>query len=146
MAYRSDVLIAIMFNTREDIVAFIAKYLIAGKELHSNELSYFNVIECGNKPVIFAYHDSVKWYDGYEDVIAVTEILNDAKDAGFSVIFFRIGEEVQDIEDATFIADGQSPDAYDMHELFGIKRSIYMPDEAGVEITKYLATKETIKE
>lgn len=146
MGYRSDVLTAIMFNTREDIVAFSAKYRVANKEPHVSELAKFNVLKANNRLVLFAYHENVKWYESYEDVSAILEILEDANDAGFSTLSIRVGEEVQDIAIDPYFADGQLPDAYDMHDLFGVNRSIYMPEEAGVEITKYLATKETIKE
>jgi len=139
MGYRSDVAVAIMFNTKEDLVAFRTKHKILGG-IGEREITNLNVIEYENKVVAFAYYDSVKWYDGYEDVKAVMQMLEDAQEHKFSTMFIRLGEELDDIEFNPFICnDDQGEVAWTLHDLFSISRSINLPDEEGVEIDKYLS-------
>ena len=139
MGYRSDVTVAVMFNTKEDLITFRTKHKILGG-ISDQEITNLNVIEYKDKVVAFAYYESVKWYDGYEDVKAVMQMLEDAQENKFSTMFIRIGEETADVEhDPQIYSDEQGEVAWDLHDLFSINRSINLPDEAGVEIDKYLS-------
>jgi len=139
MGYRSDVAVAIMFNTKEDLLIFRTKHKILGGT-GEQEITNLNVIEYQNKVVAFAYYEDVKWYDSFQDVQAVTKMLEDAQEAKFSTMFIRIGEETADVEhNPQIYFDEQGEVAWDLHDLFSINRSINLPDEAGVEIDKYLS-------
>lgn len=139
MGYRSDVAVAIMFNTKEDLLTFRTKHKILGGTTEQ-EITNLNVIEYQNKVVAFAYYDSVKWYDGYEDVQAVMQMLEDAQEAKFSTMLIRIGEEISDIEyDSHIYNDEQGEASLGLYELFSVSRTINLPDDAGVEVDKYLS-------
>lgn len=143
MGYRSDVAVAIMFNTKEDLLTFRTKHKILGGATEE-ESTNLNVIEYQNKVIAFAYYDSVKWYDSFEDVQAVTKMLEDAQEAKFSTMFIRIGEEISDIEyDSYIYNDEQGEVSLCLYELFSVSRTINLPDDAGVGVDEYLSKEKT---
>lgn len=88
MGYRSEVVIK--FNDAAAEVMEAARKLDPGLDsiLKDNENpEYKNVV----------YYSSIKWYEGYKDIGAILNILNqlDIEDFGF----MRIGEDPDDVEE-----------------------------------------------
>ena len=124
MGYRSEVAYVVAFKDSEDREAFI-NLLIISKDPHTIQaLKELSKLE-SNKLLFHA--EDVKWYDGYPDVKAHTQIYLQAVELfeGAVYRFTRIGEEVEDIE---IEEDGDYDDLWD---YTSINRSIAVEvDEA----------------
>jgi hypothetical protein len=124
MGYRSEVAYVVAFKDSEDREAFI-NLLIISKDPHTIQaLKELSKLE-SNKLLFHA--EDVKWYDGYPDVKAHTQIYLQAVELfeGAGYRFTRIGEEVEDIE---IEEDGDYDDLWD---YTSINRSIAVEvDEA----------------
>lgn len=115
MGYRSDILIAVAFKTktqRDEVWAVycadpdVQKHNLAGKWKHTDDGEF--------TPIVYHYDESVKWYDGYEDVqgferlLSLVEEFEDNRGFDFAYIKYRTGEELNDVEavEAHSVADG----------------------------------------
>lgn len=122
MGYRSDVVIAIAFDTKDSLIGFCTKLqMTAGAAVSRKLTENFSVqplpweagpprVVPGGGPVkavetkalqreawmLIAYWESVKWYDSYSDVQAAEKIKALAIEAGWPTAYVRIGESFDD--------------------------------------------------
>lgn len=116
MGYRSQVAIALKKETYYKHENVLRDYLKDCDDVPENELGFY------------FYWDSVKWYDSYEDVKAVQNIM---KESGWEeYAFIRIGEEADDVEQE---GDTGSFELY-------VCRSIDIPSSKTVEKKDFFAT------
>lgn len=122
MGYRSEVTIAMAFKTKEALDAFIAPRLLQ-KEIASNK-GCFERSEYHDSVLVF-HVDDWKWYDSYDDVQAILELMHEVPTYGGAYKFMRIGEDMGDIEQTDSYgevdADGSDEagnDCYDLLDTF----------------------------
>lgn len=134
MGYRSDVVIAFAFKTKEQIEEVMAVYRMNEKvQKHKLEANW-KTHEWGDLHGLTATFNNVKWYETYDDVIGfehmreVVEMFNEERgdvDFPYAYRFIRIGENVDDIQ---VDACTSEPEAYDLAdelwERVGIVREI----------------------
>ena len=122
MGYRSDVAYAIRFKNKEHRIRFMAAQAVDVWI----KLEDFSLID--DETVLLSY-EHVKWYPEYEDVIAHTRLLDEAKEQDCGWEFCRVGEEGGDVvyESGYGIDDkGTSIQAPDIVEP---SQSIYISNE-----------------
>ena len=110
MGYRSTVAYYISFKDKEQREAFMNTLVQLNDEPIKHVLKY-EVLTRVDNCALAAYHEDVKWYEGYVDVQAEQRIMELAlewfpDDAAFK--FVRIGE---DEEDAETVVRGENTDA-----------------------------------
>ena len=86
MGYRSNVKLALKKQVYYDNQASILESIKDCDSISETEEAYFFLWE------------SVKWYESYEDVKAITKLMSSLKSEDFG--FMRIGEDKDDIEEA----------------------------------------------
>jgi hypothetical protein len=102
MGYRSDVAIGMAFPNRATAREFVLKMQACQPEDVRQALSDYSVVHGSNaqEPVMFLAHfENVKWYPSYPDVIAHDGLRSLAEEAGATIRFVRVGEELGDDED-----------------------------------------------
>jgi hypothetical protein len=119
MGYRSEVAIVVAFKDTEQRDTFLTLQLAKKDDDINEALKEVKKLE-SNK--LFFYADSIKWYEGYDFVKAMTAIYLEAVELygndGAGYRFTRIGEEVEDID---ISEDGEYDDLWD---YTSINRSI----------------------
>tara|TARA_Y100000310_G_C20435123_1_gene693359 strand:- start:100 stop:438 length:339 start_codon:yes stop_codon:yes gene_type:complete len=86
MGYRSQVAVAIGKKHVEDFQKII-----------TNEWNYKPEKHEFSTHTVYVW-DWVKWYDGYDEVDAITEFIDELDEGTEDIEFLRIGEETGDIE------------------------------------------------
>ena len=122
MGYRSDVAYTIRFKNKEHRIRFMAAQAIDVWI----KLEDFSLID--DETVLLSY-EHVKWYPEFEDVIAHTRLLDEAKEQGCAWEFCRVGEDGGDIvyESDYGIDDGGN--TIHTPEIVEPSQSIYISDE-----------------
>lgn len=115
MGYRSTVVLAVEKEVFELEGQKIKEALLDADSITSDDHYYY------------IRWESVKWYDSYEDVQAITAFVDDKNE---HVRFVRVGENMEDVEDT-----GQSYDA----EVF-VVREIQSPKGQDVDLNKVFKT------
>tara|TARA_R110000737_G_scaffold26506_1_gene45249 strand:- start:821 stop:1258 length:438 start_codon:yes stop_codon:yes gene_type:complete len=109
MGYRSDVYIAVAFDSKKRMDEVMAVYAL-NTDVQKHNLVNDWVIKDDN--ILYFHVDNVKWYDDYEWVQGykhMFELLKKFYEArGFSSAYrlVRIGEEREDVEDESDWFDG----------------------------------------
>jgi hypothetical protein len=107
MGYRSDVLLAVAFETEEQLNDVWAIYCMNPKVQEHDIAKHWEKKKTdGDYPVLWYYANDVKWYDGYEDVMAfealfdLVEAFKNARGGFFNYAWLkiRLGEEDDDNE------------------------------------------------
>ena len=112
MGYRSDVLIAVAFSTKEHRDEVWAVYCMDPRVKEHNLAGAWKNHDGGEYPVLWYQEDDVKWYESFDDVQGVTHLIDVASDFAqerglhYASIMLRIGEEMTDIENVERHADG----------------------------------------
>ena len=120
MGYRSIVAAAIG-STPEKVKNFSQKIQFSKLPDKAEIFDHFKVITLNKNFVIFAaYFDWVKWY---EDEQESWKMLTDlAENAGLSYVFYRVGEDENDIE---ILSNSHKPDFdISLFQLFSINSHI----------------------
>jgi hypothetical protein len=127
MGYRSDVKIVVIASSKEamdDLLAVYAMLPEVQKAGGFEELGWERY-ELGEGRVLTYEANDVKWYDSYDDVIAVTRLLEDVSifnqersEDVYAARFVRIGEQYDDIEVENYGDDYE----YEMYEILPIHR------------------------
>ena len=121
MGYRSDVYIAVAFDSKKNMDEVIAVYAL-NTNVEKHDLVNDWVIKDDN--ILYFHVDNVKWYDDYEWVQGykhMFELLKKFYEArGFSSAYrlVRIGEEREDVEDESDWFDGDYEHNADDDPLF----------------------------
>lgn len=119
MGYRSDVAIAVAFNTREQMEEVLAVYRIDPRVQKHNVMKEWKLCPDHEPPYMVYAQNAVKWYDSYEDVKAFEHIINVCESfaavRGFEYLYrlVRIGEEQSDID----VAEGGNDPGYYMSDF-----------------------------
>lgn len=129
MGYRSDVLLGIAFPNTDAMIAFASAQRVTGDEHTANAIKRYGVThmsaDWGEGVVMWAYFDSVKWYDDYPEVAAHTRLLRKANEEDYSTIMIELGEEAGDIKYEVDHRD--KSDGGMLYECFGLVREITRP-------------------
>ena len=101
MGYRSDVYIAVAFESKSDMEEVLAVYAI---NQQAHKLDLLKEWEVKEDNILFHAEVGVKWYDSYEDVQGVEHMLtlvdqfHTERDMPVAYRFVRLGEDDGDIE------------------------------------------------
>lgn len=125
MGYYSEVAIAMWQDDLKEMFA-----LASSKDNALNLLKNAEIRESGNKSVI--YWNSVKWYDGYDDVKFIRSFLEQNNKEYY---FVRVGEEIGDIEEIDNIND-----RYELWDEVHPEQSIVVASCNIVNNDKYMPT------
>lgn len=155
MGYRSEVAFIAAFKDDETLANFITHRRLTnwkynewaglGTEQFTIEWAVDEVRGGEQKwryqrpPFLIFSADYVKWYEGYNDVEWIEGVFDEAvKDWGAGAVFFRIGEDTNDIQDSEFARDDEAGHLIgSIWDNFGIHRSISM-DVEGEPIKKQM--------
>jgi len=105
MGYRSDVLQAIAFPSKDKLLSFLTECRLDGV-IDKEELDHYEVRVFCDMPdlpetkftyVLHADFRDVKWYESFSDVQQHEAMLELANDRRYPTCFIRIGEETEDI-------------------------------------------------
>ena len=106
MGYRSDVVQAIAFPSKDKLLSFLTECRLDGvidkDELNEYVVKVWSYNFGGTENIIeFVYvleakFNDVKWYDYFEDVKQHEAMLELANEKGFPTCFIRIGEDTGD--------------------------------------------------
>jgi len=109
MGYRSDVGVALVFDSAESCDAFIMAYKVKEPEIWKRDVE--GLWYRAAPDVMTGMYEDVKWYRGFADVDSVYEMLEFATE-NFTVAWrlVRIGEEIDDIEVESEWADDDDSD------------------------------------
>lgn len=124
MGYRSDVRIRTTKEGYEVMKNFVEKYIKENvsedaQGLDWNLLNSAEITETGNSITLDWY--DFKWYEGiqgYEDVDAIMNSLNELSDKNIDYQYMRIGEENDDIDEKWSVNNG-SFDSFYINRSFG---------------------------
>jgi len=104
MGYRSQVAFAIR-GKKEDVIPVLMTLRLEGSAATKAALDELSASEHEGWLTLSFYEESVKWYDGYDDVDALKAIYEKFKDEEnaderrlFDGAFVRIGEDDDDLE------------------------------------------------
>jgi hypothetical protein len=128
MGYYSEVLLAVAFETKEQLEEVWAVYCLNPKVQEHDLAKHWKKKLDGAYPVLWYHLDSGKWYDSYEDVQAfealftLAETFGEEREFGYAWINFRIGEEDDDTERKA--NDNCDPIRDDLYDYATIRRSI----------------------
>ena len=123
MGYRSDVRIRTTKKGYEVMKNFVEKYIKENvskdaQGLDWNLLNSAEITEAGNS--ITLDWENIKWYDGidgYQDVDAIMNSLNELSDKNIDYQYMRIGEENDDIDEKWSVNNG-SFDCFYLNRIF----------------------------
>jgi len=118
MGYRSTVAFIISFKDKETLDNYLAPRLL--DENLKNDRENFSRIAWDDASVMY-YVEVVKWYDNYEDVIALTRLYKDTIEAGGAYRFIRVGEDDKDIEEEYAESDTTEPFWDDFYPVTSIQ-------------------------
>lgn len=126
MGYRSDVVLAVAFETQEQMNEVLAVYAMDPLVQKHNIMQEWRMDEHHPRMVYFA--EDVKWYPEFEDVQAVHNIETVAGEFAskrgfdYGVYYVRYGEDPSDIEE---VCSGSAIDlARTLNDLVTVYHSI----------------------
>ena len=106
MGYRSDVTYAIEFKDLDTKRKFVALHKLNAQYKEALDDCY--EVDSDGLYIIFEAN-YIKWYDGYEEVVAHTKMLEAIENEemeGVAARLVRIGEESGDVEEIDYQGDG----------------------------------------
>lgn len=106
MGYRSDVRIVTSKEGFEKLSEFVKNYLIE-KNVDVKDYNLLEELEIkveGKEQIYFGWN-WIKWYDGYENVDAIMDGLEQLEENKFSYKYMRLGENYDDIEEQDYDGD-----------------------------------------
>jgi len=136
MGYRSDVVIAIEFEGREDLVSFVAFMRMNTKPAVQDVLN--DMVSIPETNIIALIIEGVKWYDTYEYTQAAEHIHEIARDREASTMRMIVGEEYNDITYDVHSGVGYS--TLDQH--FDVVRYIKFPSDTAPMLKSLTTTVE----
>ena len=112
MGYRSDVRIVVSRNGYKQFKKYVEEHINKYKlnlspdsisAISNYDYNLLNSLDVSKispdkKEVYFGW-DSLKWYDGYEEVDAIMDNLNRLEENGYGYGYARLGEDVEDYEE-----------------------------------------------
>jgi hypothetical protein len=122
MGYRSEVLCAIGFPTRDKLVEYMTLHRLKDyphdtRILIDEFISKAKIIEGDGHAVAFHQYNDIKWYTNYEDIQFISQFITGACEHDNQAVgkIVRIGDEQSDIENDTYdqVPSDGSHDVYD---------------------------------
>lgn len=127
MGYRSDVGIALLFPNMQKTHEFCTTIMATQPQTVRECLAEYNVEQRSDCVVLHVYFEGVKWYKNmsFDDVDGHEELQVLARERGAGVVFVRIGEDNDDVEEYRFAPD-KDGDWWDdnQSDTFQLVRSI----------------------
>ena len=127
MGYRSEVLLAVAFETKEQLEEVWAVYCLH-KFVQEHDIAKQWTRTDEVYPTLWVSVENVKWYESYEDVQAFEHMKDLAdtfaveRDFAFAWLKYRIGEDINDIE---VVDDGNHDDLRDyLYDRAHLRREI----------------------
>ena len=126
MGYRSDVVLAVAFETPEQMEEVLAVYAMDPLVQKHDIMQEWRMDDCHPRMAYFA--ENIKWYPEYEDVQAVHNIETVAgefaskRGFGYGVYYLRFGEDADDKEEVYSGSDREL--AHALSDLVTIYHSI----------------------
>jgi hypothetical protein len=117
MGYRSTVAFIISFKDKESLDNYLAPRLL--DEHIKNDRENFSRTAWDDASAMY-YAEDVKWYDNYEDVIALTKLYKDTIEAGGAYRFIRVDDDGEDIEEEYAASDTTEPFWDDFYSVTSI--------------------------
>lgn len=106
MGYRSEVAYVIRFDSREKLDTFIGVQLVKKDEHITQALKELKIVEDGD-PILYFYAGDVKWYEGYHDVDAHEDLIDEAvHNFEADALFLRCGEDADDVQEENYGENG----------------------------------------
>jgi hypothetical protein len=131
MGYRSDVLIAVAFKNKAQRDEVLAVYVMDQRVTDNNLApARWKNYDAGEYPVLYYAAEDVKWYDNDDDVQGIEHLIdvasNFAQERGhpFASLYYRIGEELSDIETTEKKADPSGEMMSFLFDMCGIERRL----------------------
>jgi hypothetical protein len=130
MGYRSDVLLAIVFKTKEQRDEVWAVYVLDKRVQEYGLANEWRTCDNYEYPMLYLEQEHSKWYESFEDVQgfehlqSVAQDFADLRDFEYAWLKLRIGEETNDIEEEYITED---PDGHLQEQLYNtvnVERSI----------------------
>jgi len=126
MGYRSEVFAAVAGSKTalEALIQFIKPF---SSEAEQEIFSYFKLVKTEENSWLFAFYDtSIKWYKESENVWYA--IRNCARDFGFSYVFYRLGDDIEDTEADEYCADKTKEFYHRLINSVSFNRSIILDE------------------
>lgn len=117
MGYRSDVVIAIEFEKREQLVSFVA--FMRMNTTPAMQFVLNDMVSIPDTNIIALMQTGVKWYGTYEYIQAAEHLHNLARERGASTLRIILGERY---DDTTY--DEHIPSFSTLHDYFDLERYI----------------------
>lgn len=140
MGYRSQVLLAHVFKDTEHRAEVMAVYAMNDKVQQYDILKEWEYVDTCKYPMVQYVADSVKWYESYEDVQAITGLSDiitefcERRELPAASCYLRVGEDTTDIEeehlnhvmgaDSNELSDTGDDMLDQLYDCFSISRSI----------------------
>jgi hypothetical protein len=109
MGYRSEVLCAVGFPTRDKLVGYMTLHRLKSyphdtRQLLDEFIIKAKIIEGDGYAVAFHQYESIKWYENYEDVQIITQFITGVCEHDNQAVgkIARVGEEQSDIQNDTY--------------------------------------------
>lgn len=131
MGYRSDVIIAVAFKDKAHRDEVWAVYCMDPRVQKHDLTGAWKNYDKGDYPVLWYQENYVKWYDSYDDVSGIDHLIdvasNFARERGhpYGSVYYRVGEEMTDLESAERDADRDGEMMSMLFDLCGVERRIY---------------------
>lgn len=104
MGYRSDVKYVMQFMDKDARDTFVAVQKLAADEADMAAINDWDLGEQGDR--IYFSANGWKWYDSFPEVQAHDLLLSKCYEMGGAYVFYRIGENWDDMEERYECADG----------------------------------------
>lgn len=130
MGYRSDVLLAIVFKTKEQRDEVWAVYVLDKRVQQDGIANKWRNCDKYEYPMLYVEHENVKWYESFEDVQgyehlqSVAQDFADLRDFEYAWLKLRIGEETNDIEEEYITQDPDGELQDQLYKTVDVERSI----------------------
>lgn len=130
MGYRSDVLLAIVFKTKEQRDEVWAVYVLDKRVQQYGIANTWRNCDKYEYPMLYVEQEHVKWYESFEDVQAyehlqsVAQDFADLRDFEYVWLKLRIGEETSDIEEEYITQDPDGVLQEQLYDTVRVERSI----------------------
>lgn len=131
MGYRSDVIIAVAFKDTAHRDEVWAVYCMDPRVQKHNLAGAWKNYDKGDYPVLWYEDTGVKWYDNYDDVRGIEHMIDVASSFAqerghhYGSVYYRIGEEMTDIESEERSAAPGGSMMSMLFDLCGIERRVY---------------------
>lgn len=121
MGYRSEVAYVIVFETVDERDTFIELMRAKNDAYINTALKDIKTLD--RERAITFHEDQIKWYDGYPEVQAHEQLMDNARELfDAATRFVRLGEDTDDMEDV--VHDDPDWSEGEVYELIDIHRSI----------------------